>query len=280
MTALTTLVACIQTTTGPNIEANIEQIDPLLHEAVSEGASFLALPENAYFMRDLGDQSPKSYCMETHPGLLHAKKFAHAKKVWLLVGSVFIALPHRKRWANRSVLINPHGEVACHYDKIHLFDADFGDGESYQESATFHGGQQAKIAAAPFGEMGMSICYDIRFARLYRDMAKSGATVFSAPAAFAKRTGMAHWHVILRARAIENGCYVIAPGQGGLHSSGRETYGHSMIIDPWGEILAEADEASNCIITAEIDPQRVADVRRQMPVLTHDRDYVMSDYSI
>lgn len=275
-----TCVACVQITSGPKIEANIEQIDGLLREGVAVGATYLALPENAYFMRDLGDQSPQSYCMDTHPGLLHAKGFAKEQHVWLLVGSIFVTIPNRKRWANRSVLVNPQGEVACYYDKIHLFDADFGDGESYQESATFHGGSCAKIAAAPFGEMGMSICYDIRFARLYRDLAKAGATVFSTPAAFAKRTGMAHWHVILRARAIENGCYVIAPGQCGMHPSGRETFGHSMIVDPWGEVLAEADGETPSVVTAEIDPQRIADVRRQMPVLTHDRDYVMSDYSI
>ena len=275
-----TIVACIQTTSGPDIDANIRVIDGLLREGVAGGATYLSMPENAYFMRGLGDQSPKSYCMETHPGLAHAKQFAQEHKVWILIGSIFVTIPNRKRWANRSVLVNPKGEVACFYDKIHLFDADFGDGESYRESDTFHSGQQAKIAATPMGEMGMAICYDIRFARLFRDMAKAGATVFSTPAAFAKRTGMAHWHVILRARAIENGCYVIAPAQAGLHASGRVTYGHSLIIDPWGEVLAEGHESEPCVITATVDPQRIASVRKQMPVLTHDRDYVMSDYVI
>ena len=200
--------------------------------------------------------------------------------MWVLIGSLFVTIPNRERWANRSVLVNPQGEVACFYDKIHLFDADFGDGESYTESATFHGGNQAKIAGAPFGEMGMAICYDLRFARLFRDMARAGATVFSIPAAFAKRTGQAHWHVLQRARAIENGCYGIAPAQAGLHPSGRETFGHSLIIDPWGEILAEGSTAGQEVVLAEIDPTRIADVRRQMPVLTHDRDYVMGDYAI
>lgn len=280
MIAMNTIVACVQTTSGPNIDANIEVIDGLLREGVSEGATFLTLPENAYFMRDLGDQSPKSYCMQTHPGILHARSFAKEQSVWVLVGSAFIAIPSRKRWANRSVLVNPTGDISCYYDKIHLFDADFGDGEAYRESDTFHWGAQSKIAATPMGEMGMSICYDIRFPRLFRDMAQSGATVFSTPAAFAQRTGQAHWHILQRARAIENGCFVIAAAQAGTHPSGRVTFGHSMIIDPWGQILAEADGTSQCVITAEIDPQRVADIRRQMPVLSHDRNYVMGDYSI
>lgn len=275
-----TTIACIQMNSGSEMERNIEQADRLIRDAYQQGARFMSLPENAYFMRDLGVQSAMDYTMDTHPGLRHARGLAKELASWILIGSIFITVENRKRWANRSVVINPAGEVACYYDKIHLFSADFGDGESYRESDTFHPGAEAKMVSTPFGEMGLTICYDMRFARLFRDMAKIGATVFSAPAAFTKRTGIAHWHVLLRARAIENGAYVIAPGQCGLHPSGRETYGHSLIIDPWGEVLAEGHASEPCVITATIDPERVQHVRRQMPVLQHDRDYVITDYVI
>ena len=160
-----------------------------------------------------------------------------------------------------------------------MFDADFGDGESYRESERFLHGKQACLASLPCGQLGMTICYDIRFPYLFRDLARNGATMLSTPAAFAKRTGEAHWHVLQRARAIENGCYVIAPAQCGTHPGGRQTYGHSMIVDPWGEIIAEAQMGVG-IVMAELDMERVKQVRRSMPVLQHDRDYILQDYVI
>jgi len=248
-----------------------------MREAVDKGAQYIALPENAFFMR--GDEPSAVFGMDDHPGLLFCQQFASEHAVWILIGSIFVTIDESGKWANRSVLLNPQGQIVTSYDKIHLFDADFGDGECYRESDHFLSGKQARMAQLPCGELGLAICYDVRFARLFRDLARAGATVLSIPAAFAKRTGEAHWHVLLRARAIETGCYVIAPGQCGCHPKGRQTFGHSMIIDPWGVILAEAQQEP-CVILADIDPQRVANVRRQMPVLTHDRDYILQDYVI
>ncbi|MCI5049827.1 MAG: carbon-nitrogen hydrolase family protein [Rickettsiales bacterium] len=270
-------IACVQVNAGEDIHANITVNDAMMRDAIGRGAKLIALPENAYFMR--GEEAGEDYTMEPHPGLAHALEFAKEHRCHILIGSIFVTIDTSGKWANRSILINDKGELEAHYDKIHLFDADFGDGESYQESARFLSGKQARLAEIPCGQIGMTICYDVRFARLYRDLARCGATIYSVPAAFAKRTGMAHWHVLLRARAIENGCYVIAPNQCGVHPKGRETYGHSMIINPWGEVLAEAGDEPE-VIMAEVDPEVVANIRRQMPVLTHDRDYVLQDYAI
>lgn len=279
-----TTVACIQLTATSDIAANIEAIDALVRQAHQAGAQFISLPENAYFMRGDDRIAPVDYDMATHPGLAHAMTLAAELQCWLHVGSIFVTLENAYgedigKWANRSVLINPEGEIVTTYDKIHLFDADFGDGECYRESDRFLSGKKAQLADVPFGQLGLAICYDVRFARLFRDLAKAGATVFSVPAAFAKRTGEAHWHVLLRARAIENGCYVIAAAQCGTHPGGRQTFGHAMIIDPWGVVLAEAGDGPGYIL-ADIDPERVASIRRQMPVLRHDRDYVLQDYVI
>lgn len=277
-------IACLQLNTQGDIEGNIAHAETLIRQAKGQGAGFIALPENAFFMRGDDSISPTNYTMQTHPGLARSMELASELRVWLMIGSIFVALDDAYgdalgKWANRSVLINDQGEIVAHYDKIHLFDADFGDGEIYRESERFLYGKQAKLAEVPFGQLGMTICYDVRFPYLYRDLARNGATVLSVPAAFAKRTGEAHWHVLLRARAIENGCYVIAPAQCGTHPGGRETFGHAMIIDPWGRVLAEAQQQPG-IITAEIDPLIVATTRQHMPVLTHDRDYVFDDYVI
>lgn len=280
-----TKVACVQVNAQSDMAKNIANAEELIREAHAQGARYVALPENAFLMHgeDVedsdGEPIRQTHTMDCHPGLLRSIELAKELNIWLMLGSIFVDIDDSGKWANRSVLINARGQIVKCYDKIHLFEADFGDGEAYRESSLFLSGKQAQLAQVPFGELGMSICYDVRFARLYRDLARCGATVLSIPAAFAKRTGMAHWHVLLRARAIENGCYVIAPDQCGVHPKGRETYGHSMIIDPWGEILAEAGD-DPCVITATIDPQRVKDIRKQMPVLQHDRDYVLQDYVI
>ncbi len=279
------IAACIQMNTQGDIHANIAQAETLMREAHAAGASYLALPENAFFMRGDDAHAPVDYRMHDHPGLLRCQTLARELKSWVLIGSIFVALDDAfgddiGKWANRSVLVNPAGEIVKSYDKIHLFDADFGDGDSYRESERFVSGKAARLVDLPFGQLGMAICYDVRFAKLFRDLARCGAVALSIPAAFARRTGEAHWHVLLRARAIETGCYVIAPAQCGTHPGGRETHGHSMIIDPWGQILAEASAQETGFITAEIDPIRVAQIRQQMPVLTHDRDYVLQDYVI
>lgn len=278
--------ACIQMNTQGRIEDNIAQAEMLMREAHAAGARYLALPENAFYMRGDDSIAPVDYRMDTHLGLLRCRELARELESWILIGSIFVALEDAfgediGKWANRCVLLNPQGEVVVHYDKIHLFDANFGDGESYRESERFVYGNCARLAELPFGQLGMTICYDVRFAYLFRDLAQSGAVALSIPAAFAKRTGEVHWHILLRARAIETGCYVIAPAQCGVHPGGRETFGHSLIIDPWGEIIAEASADEIGFIAAEIDPARVAQIRQQMPVLSHDRNYVLQqDYVI
>lgn len=276
MTAQRTKVACIQLNAQDDIARNIEIIESLMNQAYAQGARFMALPENAYFMR--GEETGIQYTMHTHPGLAHACDWAKRHQCGVLIGSLFVTLEGTHKWANRSVLINAQGEVVIHYDKIHLFDVNFGDGEVYRESDRITHGDCAQLALVPFGVLGMSVCYDVRFPHLFRDLASSGATVLAIPAAFAKRTGEAHWHILLRARAIENSCYVIAPAQCGTHPNNRQTFGHSMIIDPWGAIVAEAGDEP-CVIMAEINPQLVTRIREQLPSLQHSRNYSLKSVS-
>jgi predicted amidohydrolase len=191
--------------------------------------------------------------------------------VWLLIGSLAIKVSDTKT-ANRSFLIDPKGRIAARYNKIHLFDVDLPSGETYRESNTVAGGGRAVLADLPWGKIGLTICYDLRFPQLYRALAQKGAFLLTVPSAFTETTGKAHWHVLLRARAIENGAFVIAPAQGGIHANGRATYGHSLIVAPWGEILAEAGTEPG-IIVADIDPARVADARGRVPNLRHDRPF-------
>jgi predicted amidohydrolase len=193
--------------------------------------------------------------------------------VWLLIGSLAIKVSDSKT-ANRSFLIGPDGRVTTRYSKIHLFDVDLAGGESYRESSTVAGGDAAVLAETPWGKIGLSVCYDIRFPRLYRALAQKGAFAFTAPSAFTVPTGQAHWHVLLRARAIENGAFMIAPAQGGTHANGRKTYGHSLIVDPWGTVLAEAG-TEPCVIFAEIDPALSQEARAKIPSLQHDRDFTV-----
>lgn len=195
----------------------------------------------------------------------------------MLVGSVAVRLDEaggdEDMLANRSLLISDKGEVVARYDKIHMFDVDIEGGESHRESETYRPGGQAVMAATPWGGLGMTVCYDLRFPYLYRSLAQAGAHFLSVPAAFTRVSGRAHWHVLLRARAVETGCYVFAPAQCGDHANNRQTYGHSLIIDPWGKILAEAGEKPS-VITADIDPSRVAAVRAMIPALEHDREFL------
>ncbi len=262
-------IACLQLNAGSDIQENAEAITALAEQACDRGAQLLALPENAYFMRGDDRTAPPAETMDSHPGIAHARALATRLSCWMLVGSVFVS--SGKRWANRCLLINPQGQLAAQYDKIHLFDIDFGDGETYRESDRIAAGKRMALAELPCGRLGMSICYDVRFPGLYRALAHDGAIACAVPSAFTHRTGQAHWHVLLRARAIENGCYIIAPAQCGTHPGGRRTYGHSLIIDPWGEVLAEAGEDAPGVTLATIDPVRVDAVRRRLPVLQHER---------
>jgi len=208
---------------------------------------------------------------ETHPAIPFFKSQAQQLQTWILCGSLTIKRPDGKL-NNRSYLFSPDGHVAATYDKIHLFDAALAGGEHYRESDTVAPGEQAVLTTTPFGNLGLTICYDMRFGTLYRDLAKAGASIIAAPAAFTVPTGQAHWHSLLRTRAIESACFIIAPAQCGTHEGGRRTFGHSLIIDPWGAIMAEATDDVG-IIYADLNFADIARVRKMLPSLQHDRIY-------
>jgi len=264
--------ACVQLRSSDDTQENIRAASALIREAKSQGAQFIATPENTTLMApDGGAKIEKSFTQECDPALPAFRALAEELGIWLLIGSLAIKVSDTKT-ANRSFLIDPRGAIAAQYDKIHLFDVDLPSGEKYRESNTVAGGHRAVLAETPWGRIGMTICYDLRFPQLYRALAKSGAFMLTVPSAFTETTGKAHWHTLLGARAIENGAFVIAPAQGGLHANGRRTYGHSLIIAPWGEVLAEAGTDPGFIV-AEIDPERVADARSRVPNLQHDRAF-------
>ncbi len=266
-------VACVQTNSGREIAPNIEAVCPLVRRARDAGADLIALPENVAMLEPKnGLIREKAKREGDHPALAAFRDLARETGAWILVGSLAIRLEDDSV-ANRSLLLDPDGEIVERYDKIHMFDVDLAGGESYRESATFTPGTQAVVASTPWGALGMTVCYDLRFPYLYRALAQAGAIVLAVPSAFTRVTGRAHWHVLLRARAIENGCFVIAPAQYGTHAEGRKTYGHSLIVDPWGRVLADGGEEVGVVI-AEIDPARVADARRMIPSLLHDRDFL------
>lgn len=262
-------VACVQNCATPDVMHNIETSLRLAGAAAADGAELIATPEYFSGLETRGGLFlPGAYPEADHPVLPAFAKAARKLGVWFLLGSIGVQNSDG-RISNRSYLINSDGEVVARYDKIHMFDVDL-DGGSYRESATISPGDQAVVADTPWARIGLSICYDLRFAALYRQLAKQGAEVLATPAAFTKVTGAAHWHVLQRARAIENGCYVIAPCQYGKISGGGECYGHSLIIDPWGEILADAGEGEGYVM-ATLDLSRVAAARTRIPALQHDR---------
>lgn len=264
--------ACVQLRSSDDVAENIRTTSELIREAKAKGAQFIATPENTTLMApDGGAKLERSFSESDDPALPAFRVLAEELALWLLIGSLAIKVSDTKT-ANRSFLIDPKGRISARYDKIHLFDVDLPSGEKYRESNTVAGGGEAIAANLPWGMLGLSICYDLRFPRLYRALAKAGAFALTVPSAFTETTGKAHWHVLLRARAIENGAFVIAPAQGGLHANGRRTFGHSLIVAPWGEILAEAG-ADPCVILADIDPALSADARARVPNLRHDRAF-------
>jgi len=280
-------IACIQTNTCNNLERNLAECERMVLEAVEGGAEFIHLPENAFLMRASDRDRATIYEDVDHPGVHLCQRLAKEHGVWILIGSVFapaVTAPEGSgdaRWYNRSLLINDQGQITARYNKIHLFDAALGPDRYYQESARIKPGENIVVTDTPWGKLGMAICYDVRFPHLHREMAKAGARMISIPAAFAEHTGKAHWHVLLRARAIETGCFVIAPGQCGTHPGDKRTYGYSLIINPWGEIVAEGHPTDTCVIIAEIDVDDVDDIRKRLPSIHHDRDYFPTpDYVI
>lgn len=268
MTRLT--VACVQTNTTRDPLENIERVSPMIREAKERGAQLVTTPEIVGMLEPKRDLAlAKAKPEESHEVLAAFRGLAAELGIWLLVGSISIKVSDDKL-ANRSFLIDDRGQIVARYSKIHMFDVQVGDGQTYRESNTYQAGGEAVIAETPWGRMGLTICYDIRFPYLYRALAHAGAEVIFAPAAFTKVTGEAHWHVLQRARAIETGCYIVSSAQTGEHAEGRRTYGHSVIVGPWGEVLADAGEDVG-VITAEIDLARVAEARGKVPSLTHDR---------
>jgi predicted amidohydrolase len=262
--------ACVQLRSSDDVAENISETTRLVREAAGRGARFIATPENTTLMApDGGAKLAHSFDEAHDPALPNFSALAKELKVWLLIGSLAIKVSDTKT-ANRSFLFGPDGGIAARYSKIHLFDVALASGEVYRESHTVAGGDEAVVARTDFGPIGLSICYDLRFPQLYRRLAQKGAFLFTVPSAFTVPTGEAHWHVLLRARAIENGAFVIAPAQGGLHANGRKTYGHSLIVAPWGEILAEGGTEPG-VILAEIDPAQSASARARVPNLQHDR---------
>ena len=272
--------ACIQLTTGRDPSAMLPIIDTRVRAAAAAGATFVALPETCLFMERGRKAMQARLVSEADSADLQAlQDLAAALKIDLLIGSMVLAAEGRQndgKAVNRSLLIGPDGAVKARYDKIHMFDVTLESGETHAESASYAAG--SALAVAPLGEavLGLSICYDVRFATLYRCLAQAGADMICVPSAFTVPTGAAHWHVLLRARAIETGAYILAPAQVGAHENGRQTYGHSLIVDPWGEIVAEADVADEFIM-AELDFQRVAAARAQIPALMHGRRFALPD---
>jgi predicted amidohydrolase len=272
------VAACIQMCSGRDVETNVETALSLVTEAARAGAHFVATPEMTSIL-ELDRQSlfAKITDEANDRALSVLRAAASDHGIWLLIGSLPIRLGDGKA-ANRSFLVGPDGGIRARYDKIHMFDVDLANGESYRESASFTPGEQAVVADLPWGRLGMTVCYDLRFPHLFRTLASHGASILAIPAAFTRQTGEAHWHVLQRARAIENGAFVIAPAQGGRHENGRETFGHSMIVAPWGEILAEAGTEPG-VITAEIDMALVAQARSRVPSLRNGRAFADPEIS-
>ena len=272
--------SCIQFTSARDYEPNIRIVSDLVRRAHDDGADFVMTPENTGLTEPIGKlRREKARDEANHPVLAALCEVAQETGVWLLIGSLAVDLSREPdagqgegRLANRSYLVDSSGAIVARYDKIHMFDVDLASGESYRESNAFRPGDRMVLAETPWGVLGMTVCYDLRFPHLYRALAQAGADFLAVPSAFTVPTGKAHWHVLIRARAIENGCFVFAPAQWGEHAEGRRTYGHSLIVDPWGEVLADAGEGIG-IVSARIEISAIAKARRMVPSLQHDRSY-------
>jgi predicted amidohydrolase len=276
-TETTFIAAMIQMRAGLLPEPNLDQGARLIREAAAQGASFVQTPEVSNMMQT--DRRALFELLQSEDddrSLGGYRDLARELGIHLNIGSLALRVTPEKA-VNRSFLIGPSGDILARYDKIHMFDIDLGGGESYRESANYQPGETAVITDLPWGRLGMTICYDVRFPALYRALAEAGASFLTVPSAFTKKTGEAHWHTLLRARAIENGCFVFAAAQAGLHENNRETFGHSLIVDPWGTVLAEGGGTESGIVLATIDPAKVAMARKTVPSLQHGRRFSFAD---
>ncbi|WP_137157140.1 carbon-nitrogen hydrolase family protein [Rhizobium sp. FKL33] len=270
-------IAAIQMCSGVDPEKNALRMEALVREAHAGGAVYIQTPEmTGALQRDRKGLAAILRPEESDLIVARAKAVAAELGVYLHVGSTAIALEDGKT-ANRGFLFGPDGDLVCRYDKIHMFDVDLDNGESWRESAVYRPGSEARVARLPFGALGFAICYDVRFPQLFRAEALAGAEIVSLPAAFTRQTGEAHWEVLIRARAIENGVFMIAAAQAGLHEDGRETYGNSMIVDPWGRILARAPSVGEAVIMADIDVAETAAARAKIPNLRNARDFELAE---
>ncbi len=268
-------IACLQTRPKPDMISAIAEAMPLADAAVSAGADMIFLPEYCGGLVSDGQRiRPPSAPEASHPVLAAFQSFAEDRSVWMNVGSIAVDGPEG-RIINRGYMIDDHGQVTGRYDKIHLFDVDLADGAVYRESDTVEPGAQAVVHDTKFGKIGHTICYDLRFPGLFRDLAQAGAEIILCPAAFTKLTGEAHWHVLNRARAIENTCYIVSACAVGPVPGGGETYGHSLVVSPWGEVLADGVDIPG-VVHAQLDLDKVAETAARIPSLTHDRNYSLS----
>jgi len=276
MTSIPFVAALVQMRSGIDPAANLAQATGLIRQAAAAGANYVQTPEMTNILvLDRERLFAVIRAEEEDPTLSAMRALARELAIHLHIGSLAIRVSP-ERAANRSFVIDPGGDVIARYDKIHMFDVDLAGGESYRESANFRAGESAVVRDLPWGRIGLSICYDLRFPALFRALAEAGAQFLAVPAAFTRQTGEAHWHTLIKARAIENGCFVLAAAQGGRHENGRDTFGHSLIVDPWGTVLGEGGTEPG-IVTATIDPERVAQARKRIPSLRHGRRFSVSD---
>jgi predicted amidohydrolase len=265
-------VGLIQMRSGLEPEQNLAAALTLIDDAKSSGADYVQTPEMTNILALKRDHLFANIVAEEQdPTLATLREVARQLGIFVHIGSLAIKASPEKA-VNRSFLIDRKGEIAARYDKIHMFDVDLAGGESYRESNNYRAGELAVVADLPWGRLGLTVCYDLRFPALYRALAETGASFLAIPSAFTKQTGEAHWHVLLRARAIETGCFVFAAAQGGKHENGRDTYGHSLVVDPWGRILAEGGIAPG-VVMAEVDPAEIAAARAKIPSLHHGRRF-------
>ena len=265
-------IALLQMTSGISPAANAAVIVAAIVEAAAGGAVMLFTPEMSGLIDCDRGRARASVRHEDEDIVLAAiRKAAAAHKIWVHIGSLAVDAGREDgKFANRAFVIDPQGQIVARYDKMHLFDVDLPTGESWRESNAYAGGEQAVVADTPLGKLGLSICYDLRFPALYAALSEAGATVLAIPAAFTVPTGQAHWHVLMRARAIENASFVVAAAQTGHHEDGRDTYGHSLVVGPWGDVLLDMGDKAG-VGFCEIDPAQVDDVRRRIPVIAHRR---------
>ncbi|MGN7613161.1 carbon-nitrogen hydrolase family protein [Magnetococcales bacterium HHB-1] len=261
--------AVVQLTSGPNRDDNLEKTEQWMNQALKQGAQVIALPENFSFIGcSERDKLEKAEDPLQSPTLQFLRQYAKQKEVWIIGGSIPFSTENRDKVSNSTLLINPQGSVVARYDKMHLFDVNLGKGQTFRESTTIQAGREPVLYQTPWGKLGLTVCYDVRFPELYRNLSQQGATIFSVPAAFTLSTGKDHWQLLLQARAVENFSYVLAPNQWGVHAGRQRTYGHSMIIEPWGSVIAQVPDGEG-VTVAELDQSRITACRKRIPALNH-----------